>query len=77
MGSVSQNLNINISQQKMAQLIQQGHLCAADFKCLDAESKQTVWQLCLWCCEKRIHCEKACLSDCISHCGSKISITTA
>ncbi|WP_283102679.1 hypothetical protein [Shewanella abyssi] len=76
MGSITKKLNISISQQKMAQLIQQGHLCAADFKCLDAESKQTVWQLCLWCCEKRIHCEKACSSDCTAQYTSKITLTT-
>ncbi|MDB2386755.1 hypothetical protein N9W21_05370 [Shewanella sp.] len=65
------SLNIRISEQKIAQLIQQGHLCAADFKCLDPESKHRVWQLCLWCCEKRISCTKNATGSCSSQCGVK------
>ncbi|MEZ9819297.1 hypothetical protein AB4238_01540 [Shewanella sp. 10N.286.45.A1] len=77
MEASNKHLNISIPQQKIAQLIQQGHLCAADFKCLDSESKNTVWQLCLWCCEKRISCNRQCASECNSQCSSKIKVTNS
>lgn len=57
-------VNLSISAEKLATLIQAGHLCAADFSCLDAESKQQVWQLCLWSCNKRVHCSKPCSKLC-------------
>ncbi|GIU26415.1 hypothetical protein L2719_03950 [Shewanella schlegeliana] len=60
----NRQLNIRISEQKIAQLISQGVLCAADFNCLDSETKQAVWQLCLWSCQKRIHCDKQCQQEC-------------
>lgn len=63
---MSSKVNISISNQKLAELIQAGHLCAADLNCLDAESKQQVWQLCLWSCNKRVHCTKACTKQCNS-----------
>ncbi|GIU10853.1 MULTISPECIES: hypothetical protein [unclassified Shewanella] len=71
MDSATRQLNISISEAKIAQLIQQGHLCAADFKCLDRETKQAVWQLCLWSCEKRIHCDKHCQQECKSLCNEQ------
>ncbi|AZG73340.1 hypothetical protein [Shewanella livingstonensis] len=49
-------LNVSIDADKVAQLIKAGHLCAADLQCLDRASKQTVWQLCLWSCQKRSTC---------------------
>ncbi|GIU25121.1 hypothetical protein [Shewanella sp. MBTL60-007] len=73
--SANKQLNIRISEQKLAQLISQGLLCAADFNCLDSETKQAVWQLCLWSCQKRIHCDKQCQQECQSqyqsHCQYK------
>ncbi|MCG9731058.1 hypothetical protein L1D44_14750 [Shewanella sp. Isolate13] len=73
--SGNKQLNIRISEQKIAQLISQGLLCAADFNCLDSETKQAVWQLCLWSCQKRIHCDKQCQQECQSlypkHCQNQ------
>jgi len=63
---MSSKVNLSISSQKLAELIRAGHLCAADLNCLDAESKQQVWQLCLWSCNKRVHCSKACTKQCNS-----------
>lgn len=57
---IMKQLNIGISTTKLASLIQQGHLCAADLQCLDKQTKQQVWQLCLWACKKRIGCTKDC-----------------
>ncbi|MCL1137313.1 hypothetical protein [Shewanella pneumatophori] len=73
MATPTRRLNISIPEDKIAQLIQQGLLCAADFKCLDSETKQAVWQLCLWSCEKRIHCDKQCQESCKSLCGESLN----
>jgi len=63
---MSAKVNVSISSEKLAELIQSGHLCAADLNCLDAESKQQVWQLCLWSCNKRVNCTKSCTQQCNS-----------
>ncbi|MCL1065695.1 hypothetical protein L2735_02590 [Shewanella olleyana] len=49
-------LNISIPLDKMAALIQAGHLCVADVKSLDNETKKKLWQLCLMSCKQRVHC---------------------
>lgn len=73
---MSSKVNLSISTRKLAELIQAGHLCAADFNCLDPESKQQVWQLCLWSCNKRVHCTQSCTQQCNSgYCeGAKTTI---
>lgn len=59
-------INLSIDEAKLAQLILDGHLCAADLHLLDSESKQKVWQLCLWCCKKRTQCQHhACTKTCV------------
>jgi hypothetical protein len=63
---MSSKVNLSISSSKLAELIQAGHLCAADLNCLDPESKRQVWQLCLWSCNKRVHCTKSCTRQCNS-----------
>jgi len=63
---MSSKVNLSISSQKLAELIRAGHLCAADLNCLDPESKQQVWQLCLWSCNKRVNCTKSCTKQCNS-----------
>ncbi|MBB1363149.1 hypothetical protein H5125_13450 [Shewanella sp. SR44-4] len=58
-------INVSIDADKVAQLIKAGHLCAADLQFLDRASKQTVWQLCLWSCQKRSTCHnKQCQQAC-------------
>nr|WP_310734214.1 hypothetical protein [Shewanella sp. SR44-3] len=52
-------MNLAISVEKLASLIKAGHLCAADLQCLDKQTKQRLWQLCLWCCDKRAVCTQA------------------
>ena len=51
-------LNISIPLEKMAALIQSGHLCVADVKSLDIETKKQLWQVCLMSCNKRVHCDE-------------------
>ncbi|ABE55138.1 hypothetical protein Sden_1854 [Shewanella denitrificans OS217] len=52
-------MNLGISIEKVASLLKAGHLCAADIQCLDKQTKQELWQLCLWCCDKRAVCHQA------------------
>ncbi|WP_258405510.1 hypothetical protein [Shewanella sp. FJAT-52076] len=51
-------VNLSIPASVLAKLIYEGQLCAADFQCLDSESKRELWQLCLWACKKRVGCKK-------------------
>ncbi|WP_039976895.1 hypothetical protein [Shewanella decolorationis] len=69
MAYTTERINLSISEEKLAQLIRDGSLCASDFRCLDAQSKQKVWQLCLICCQKRLSC-----SQCTQPSCSKIDI---
>ncbi len=66
----TQRVNLSIPTKKLTELIQSGVLCAADFHCLDQESKQKVWQMCLWCCSKKINCTKDCSLNCTVDCQS-------
>jgi len=72
-------VNVSIDADKVAQLIKAGHLCAADLRCLDRTSKQTIWQLCLMSCQKRFTChskqchQPACMpSTAIEHCMQQL-----
>ncbi|MCL2919341.1 hypothetical protein [Shewanella litorisediminis] len=51
-------VNIGIPVSVLAKLIYEGQVCAADIQCLDADSKQQLWQLCLWACKQRVGCSK-------------------
>tara|TARA_R110001592_G_scaffold197056_2_gene444931 strand:+ start:3291 stop:3488 length:198 start_codon:yes stop_codon:yes gene_type:complete len=48
------NIHIEIDKDKLMYLFEQGVLCAADFRCLNSESKQAVSKLCLTSCSKRL-----------------------
>jgi len=47
-------IQIEIDQDKLTYLFEQGVLCAADFRCLNSESKKQVTQLCLTNCSKHL-----------------------
>ena len=47
-------IQIEIDEEKLMQLFEQGVLCASDFRCLNSESKQQVSKLCLTSCSKRL-----------------------
>ena len=51
-------LRVELKANTLALLMEKGHLCAADFRCLDSESKECVQKLCLKTCAKCL------LSDC-------------
>ena len=48
--SGSQKLRVEIGVETMARLLSGGQVCAADFYCLNKNSKQCLWRLCLECC---------------------------
>ncbi|RBW47335.1 hypothetical protein DS885_03675 [Psychromonas sp. B3M02] len=48
------SIQIEIDKEKLMELFELGVLCAADFRCLTAESKQTVSKVCLTSCSKRL-----------------------
>jgi hypothetical protein len=62
--NMSRTINVAISEAKLAELMLAGHLCAAELQCLDRQSKQALWQLCLWSCGKRSQC-----AQCHKICG--------
>lgn len=73
---IEQRVNLSISTEKLAQLIQSGALCAAELRCLDQDSKQKVWQMCLWCCSKKICCTKECSINDSALCASMTQVNT-
>ncbi|WP_261836284.1 hypothetical protein [Vibrio ishigakensis] len=57
----SNRVQVELSTEKLEQLIQEGHICASQIRCLNSESKQTVWQMCLKICGKKM-CQAQCLA---------------
>ncbi len=46
-------VRMELSASTLGCLLAAGHLCAADFRCLDCESKNCVWRICLMNCMKQ------------------------
>lgn len=51
-GAQKKLVQIELSADKLEKLFMKGELCVADIRCLNSESKQSIWQLCLSCCCK-------------------------
>lgn len=51
----SKALRLEMSAATMRRLLENGQLSAADFRCLDCESKQCIWRLFLECCAKNAY----------------------
>lgn len=49
------SVRIEIPLSVMAKILQEKRITASDFRCLDAQSKQEIWNLCL----------RSCLAECI------------
>lgn len=64
----TEQVRLEIDADRLRRLLKMGALCAADFHCLDCESKQCVWRLLLMNCEKNLNAETGCNSRC-SECG--------
>lgn len=60
MANRTPTLQVEIDPEKVLELLNAGVLCAADLRCLDAKSKDTLWQLCLHSCTARLagHCPR-------------------
>ena len=52
-------LQIEIPLEKIESLFSQGLICAADFRCLNLHSKETVRKLCKQACSKHLLCMPA------------------
>nr|WP_258406036.1 hypothetical protein [Shewanella acanthi] len=61
---MQERIHLSISVDKLAQLIRNGSLCAADFTCLDTQSKRQVWKLCLSCCQNGLSCAQCTHFNC-------------
>ena len=66
------HLRLEVSAQTLLRLLAGGQLCAADFRCLDCESKQCVWRILLMSCEKTLHAAAGCNGSC-NQCGGSSS----
>ena len=44
-------IRVEVSEEKLKTLLRAGQVCAADFNCLDCESKQRLCRLCLESCK--------------------------
>jgi hypothetical protein len=40
-------VRVEVRADMLRRLVGEGHACAADFRCLDARSKERLWRLCL------------------------------
>jgi hypothetical protein len=62
---MGQEVKMKISVEKLAELFSAGLLCAADFQCLDCDSRDAIQQLCLKSCalQSDEKCQ-ACLNKC-------------
>jgi hypothetical protein len=61
-------LRLEISAETLLRLLANGQLCAADFRCLDCESKQCIWRLLLMSCKTMLKPGSGC-NGCCSECG--------
>ena len=59
-GKKQNNVQIEISVEKLESLFNKGELCANDFTCLSEETKKSVWNLCITSCARRVQCDYAC-----------------
>jgi hypothetical protein len=48
--NAEQRVRLEMSEKTLKSLLTAGQVCAADFRCLDGESKQCLWRLCLESC---------------------------
>ncbi|WP_413701718.1 hypothetical protein ACLKMH_09255 [Psychromonas sp. KJ10-10] len=58
-----QSVQLEISIEKLAYLIESGAICAGEIRCLTADSKQQVSALCLSSCAKNISCNIAIFNE--------------
>ncbi|MCL1038543.1 hypothetical protein L2750_15520 [Shewanella submarina] len=54
---------VGIDKDKLAKLIADGVICAADLRCLDRDTKTFLWHTCLWACKNKLNCSR-CQTPC-------------
>lgn len=47
-------MRVEVTEETLRRLLNAGHVCAADFHCLDCASKQCLWRLCLETCTAKL-----------------------
>jgi hypothetical protein len=55
MSAMPERIRLEIESATLYRLLAEGVLCAADFRCLDCESKNCVWRLCLMSCKEKMN----------------------
>ncbi|GAB7219743.1 hypothetical protein VcTj87_15640 [Vibrio comitans] len=54
-------VQVEISAEHIERLTLDGHLCVSQIKCLNSESKQKIWQMCLNICGKKCALQANCV----------------
>jgi hypothetical protein len=54
-----QLVRVEVEAETLNRLLAAGQVCAADFRCLDCESKRCIWRLCLINCASELKIGKA------------------
>jgi hypothetical protein len=54
-----QLVRVEVDAETLNRLLAAGQVCAADFRCLDCESKRCIWRLCLISCAIKLKTSKA------------------
>ena len=65
----TKRLRLEISEETLKALLTGGQVCAAHFRCLDYESKQCLWRLCLETCVVNLTSGVGVQSGHKGHCG--------
>ena len=50
-------IQLEVSLEKLESLFSKGEVCASDVHCLNCESKDCIWSMCLACCADRMNCQ--------------------
>jgi hypothetical protein len=58
-----QLVRVEVEAETLNRLLAAGQVCAADFRCLDCESKRCIWRLCLINCASKLNSGKVTESD--------------
>ena len=78
-GFDDQWIRVEIRTEMLQQLMASGQACAADFRCLDARSKESLWRMCLDSCRicRRFTKDKTCSCPACANirCGIKQFLT--
>ncbi len=72
----SEWVRVEVRADKLRHLVNEGLACAADFRCLDARSKEYLWQFCLDSCRACSHFKDWKDQDCMSCANTPCGVRT-